>query len=43
MWKNMEQPDRAQMKIQYGCMMTKAEVHTHTHTHTLIDKFCLIL
>jgi len=34
MWKNMEQPDRAQVKIQYGCMTTQAGVHTHTHTHT---------
>jgi len=37
--KNTEQPKRAQMKIQYGCMTTKARVHKHTHK--LIN--CLIL
>jgi len=37
MSKNMEQPERPQMTIQYGaCALHAGELrlHTHTHTHT---------
>ena len=39
MWKNIVEPDRAQMtnitrRLCFACFITKDYTHTHTHTHT---------